>query len=108
MVSELLRVEVVYALPMRQMVLPVSVTPGSTVEEAIAQSGMLRRFPEISDRPLAIGIFSRPVAMQTVLQGGERIEIYRPLIADPRAMRQQRADRAKMEGRSHPVTGGRR
>ena len=108
MVGELLRVEVVYALPMRQTVLPVSVTAGSTVEQAIAQSGMLRRFPEIADRPLVVGIYSRPVTLQTVLQGGERIEIYRPLVADPRAMRQQRADRAKAEGRSHPVTGARR
>lgn len=69
MVGELLRVEVVYALPMRQTVLPVSVTAGSTVEQAIAQSGMLRRFPEIADRPLVVGIYSRPVTLQTVLQG---------------------------------------
>lgn len=107
MVADSAKVEVVYALPLKQHVVPLRVEPGMTLAMAIAQSGILNRCPELELDKLKVGIFSRLVPLDTPLQGGERIEIYRPLTADPREMRRKRADKAKDEGRADKVTGGR-
>lgn len=107
MVSDPLNIEVAYALPDCQTVLAVKVRPDTTVEEAIAASGMLARHPEIDLAVNKVGVYSRPVKLGDPLHEGDRIEIYRPLIADPREMRKKRADKAKEEGRANPVTGAR-
>ena len=92
--SEMIEIEVVYALPNRQVLLSLPVPLGSTIEESIKLSGITKHFPEIIISEAKVGIFSRPEKLSTVVKAGERIEIYRPLIADPREMRKLRA--AKM------------
>lgn len=105
--SEQILVEVAYALPDRQTVIPLRLGAGTTVRQAIEASGMLAKHPEIDLSVNKIGIYSRPVKESELLQDGDRVEIYRPLIADPREMRKKRADKAKEEGRANPVTGAR-
>lgn len=82
-------VEVAYALPEKQSLIQLEVQPGTTVGQAIEQSGIREVYPsmEISD----VGIFSKKATLDQPLQEGDRVEIYRPLIADPREMRRKRA-----------------
>ena len=89
-------VEVAYALPERQMIIPLKVKEGTTAEQAILQSGILQKFPglELPPEP-KVGIFSKPVKQDTVLREGDRVEIYRPLIADPKEVRKRRAAEGK-------------
>jgi uncharacterized protein len=105
--SELIAVEVAYALPERQSLLTVSVVKHCTVQQAIEQSGILQQFPEIDLDVQKVGIWSRPVKLDDIVKEGERVEIYRPLIADPKDLRRRRAEKAKEEGRADKVTGGR-
>ena len=84
-------IEVAYATPDRQSLLRLSVLEGSTVAEAIEQSAIRDEFPELKMEIKAVGIFSRKVPLDHVLRAGDRIEIYRPLIVDPKEMRRQRA-----------------
>lgn len=86
-------VEVVYALPGDQLLVELSVAPGTTAREAIAQSGILARFPRIDPDRQKMGIFGRVVKADAVLQAGDRVEIYRPLIADPKEARRRRVAR---------------
>jgi len=86
-------VEVVYALPGDQLLVELSVAPGTTAREAIAQSGILARFPQIDPDRQKMGIFGRVVKADAVLQAGDRVEIYRPLIADPKEARRRRVAR---------------
>jgi len=86
-----IRVEIAYAIPEKQVILSLKVSPGTTVEQAIAQSTIRDEFPEIRKKPAGVGIFSRKVALDQVLREGDRIEIYRPLIADPKEVRRERA-----------------
>nr|WP_206286031.1 RnfH family protein [Yersinia kristensenii] len=90
-----IRVEVVYALPERQYLRVVSLDEGSTVEEAIRASGLLELRPDIDLTKNKVGIYSRPVKLGDKLNDGDRVEIYRPLIADPKELRRQRAEQAK-------------
>ena len=85
------RVEVVYALADVQVVLSVSVPAGATVAEAIEASGIRARRPEIDLTRQAIGIFGRQVSLERRLRQDDRIEIYRPLSADPKISRRRRA-----------------
>ena len=71
--------------------LALDVEPGCTALQAIDRSGIREAFPEIPPRPAAIGIFSRKVDADRVLENGDRVEIYRPLIADPKQVRRERA-----------------
>ncbi|WP_337009571.1 RnfH family protein [Pantoea sp. AS142] len=87
-------VEVVYALPEKQYQLYVNVEQGSTVELAIHKSGLLELRREIDLASNKVGIYSRPVKLDDEVNEGDRIEIYRPLIADPKELRRQRAERA--------------
>ncbi len=90
-------VEVVYALPERQCLVALTVRRGATVREAVARSGLPQLHPEIEaacDCGM-IGIFSKRVAPDTVLQPGDRVEIYRPMTADPKEARRQRARKPK-------------
>ena len=86
-----LKVEVVYALPERQEIIEVRLEPGATVRQAIVAAGLEKRFPDIVIDPSAVGIFSRKVSLDDSVRDGDRVEIYRPLIADPKEVRRQKA-----------------
>jgi hypothetical protein len=84
-------IEVVYATPARQAIKTLTLPAGSTVEAAIRASGLLEEFPEIVLGVNHAGVFGEIVSLDESLEGGERVEIYRPLIADPKEARRQRA-----------------
>lgn len=88
-------VEVAYARPDEQVVIPLRVPPGATVEEAIRRSGVLERFPEIDLARNKVGIFSKITKLDTTLRDKDRVEIYRALIADPKDVRRKRAEDGK-------------
>jgi len=90
-----LHVEVAYALPQEQVILPLEVEPGSTLEQAVQRSGILEQFPEIDLASSKVGIFGKISKPDTVLRDKDRVEIYRPLIADPKQVRKQRAAEGK-------------
>lgn len=88
-------VEVAYALPNQQLIIPIQVEAGSTAEAAIQASGILQKFPEIDLNTQQIGIFGKLTRLDAPLRHLDRVEIYRPLIADPKEVRKQRAEEAK-------------
>ena len=88
------RVEVAYALRDRQALLAVEMEDGGTVRQAIQRSGILGQFPEIDLARAKVGIFGRTVSLDAPVRDGDRVEIYRPLIADPKNARRERAQRA--------------
>jgi putative ubiquitin-RnfH superfamily antitoxin RatB of RatAB toxin-antitoxin module len=94
-----LHVEVAYALRERQALVAVEVEEGATIEEAIERSGILEAFPEIDLQQAKVGIFGRPVALDEQIRGGDRVEIYRPLIADPKEVRRRKAGRSTPRSR---------
>ena len=102
-----LKIEIAYALPERQTLRELLVPVGSTVEEAINTSGILETYSDIDLRKNKVGVWNRTVKLNTELKNLDRIEIYRPLIADPKEVRKRRAEKAKEEGRADKVTGGR-
>ena len=77
-------VEVAFAAPDKQLILSIKVDEGASVESAIEHSGILSRFPEIDLTECKVGIFSKACKLDQGLRAGERVEIYRPLIADPK------------------------
>ena len=87
-------VEVAYVLPEKQYLQRVTLQQGATVEEAIRASGLLELRTDIDLSKNKVGIYSRPVKLADVLQDGDRVEIYRPLIADPKELRRQRAEKS--------------
>lgn len=91
--GDLIRIEVAYALPDEQVLLSLNVPDGTTAMQAVEQSGLLERFPDIELSRNELGIFGRVTEKDRVLQAGDRVEIYRPLIADPKEVRRQRAKR---------------
>ena len=91
----MLEVEVAYALPHQQFLRRFKMSSGSTVCQAIVQSGVLSKFPEIDLKSVKVGIFSRPVDLDVLLNSGDRVEIYRPLILLPTDARRLRAERQK-------------
>lgn len=100
-------VEVVYGLPDRQVLLEVNVEQGLNVQQVIEASGILQQFDGIDLNANKVGIWNRTCKLRDVPRDGDRIEIYRPLIADPKEARRVRAEKAKEEGRANKVTGGR-
>jgi len=86
-----IRIEVAYATPDKQSLLSLEVPPGCTVAEAIGLSGIREEFPDMEQDPKMVGIFSRKVSLDYELREGDRVEIYRPLLADPKEMRKKRA-----------------
>lgn len=102
-----IRVEVAYARPDRQVIIPLVVPQGTTVETALRQSDIDEQFPEIDLDKVKVGIFGKITRRDTVLRPRDRIEIYRPLIADPKEVRRQRAGkgRKKKPGGSAPEAG---
>jgi uncharacterized protein len=86
-------VEVVHAYPEAQHVVVLTVPAGTTVGEAIARSGLLARFPQIDLARHRVGVFGTPCALDRVVQAGDRVEIYRPLLIDPKEARRRAARR---------------
>lgn len=105
--SKQIEIEVVYALPNKQSLLAVKVDEDCNIETAIAQSGILAMHDEIDLSVNKVGIWNKAKKLSEMVKAGDRIEIYRPLIADPKAVRAKRAQKAKEEGRADKVTGGR-
>lgn len=93
--AEKMDVEVCYALPAEQTVLPVRIDPGQTAEDAIRLSGLLKQHPEIDLGVNKVGVFGKLVRLDAPLQPGDRVEIYRPLIADPKESRRKKAEEDK-------------
>jgi len=93
--DKLMRVEVAYAKPDEQVIIPLDVESGTTLEDAIERSGILTQFPEIDLNTNKVGIFGKISKKDQVLREHDRVEIYRPLIADPKEVRKQRAKEGK-------------
>ncbi len=89
-------VEVAYALPNEQIIMPIKVNTETTAEQAIMASGIIKKYPEIDLNMNKIGIFGKLVKLDTELRHLDRVEIYRPLIADPKEVRKQRAADGKV------------
>lgn len=102
-----LTIEVAYATPDKQVLLMVYPQEGATVEECIRMSDVFEQFPDIDLEQQKVGIWNKTVKLNAQPRDGDRIEIYRPLIADPKAVRKRRAEEAKQSGRADRVTGGR-
>lgn len=84
-------IEVAYATPARQIILECWIDSGLSVRDAVRQSGIDQHFPEIDLESCDLGVFGKAIATDYELQDGDRIEVYRPLIADPKEVRRQRA-----------------
>lgn len=91
--SNLLQVQVCYATPEQQILLALSIPEGTSLQDAILQSGILRQVPEIDLDINRVGIFGRLRPLDTVLRAQDRVEIYRQLVADPKESRRKRATR---------------
>ena len=89
-------VEVAYATPKKQLILVVPYREGLKAQTAIEESGILQTFPDIDLAKNSVGIFSKPCKLDTPLRAGDRVEIHRPLIADPKEVRRQRAEAGKV------------
>lgn len=86
-----IELEVAYATPEEQVIVTINVLLGTTIEQAVELSGLLMRFPEISNSELKIGVFGGSCKPDQFVKQGDRVEIYRPLIHDPKEARRQRA-----------------
>lgn len=93
--SEQINVEVVYALPQEQTLLSLQVPQGSTLGDAIRASGIMQKYPEIDLAKNKLGIFGKLSKEDAVLRDRDRVEINRPLIADPKEVRRKRAEEGK-------------
>ena len=94
--AETIPVEVAYAFSDRQIVLALDVVADATVVEVITQSGILEQFSEIDLEENKVGVFGKLGKLTDTLHAGDRVEIYRPLIADPKKVRKQRAAQGKV------------
>ncbi len=99
---EMINVEVAYALPDTQKLIELLVEPGTTAFQAAERSGITKSFPEIDLEACPMGIFGQTLgtkglapAKQYIMKAGERVELYRPLIADPKDARRKRAEKNK-------------
>ncbi|WP_372739046.1 RnfH family protein [Neptunomonas sp.] len=97
--EETINVEVAYALPKEQKIIALKVEPGTTAYEAVKLSGIERMYPQINIESDAMGIFGKAIKdpKTTVLKEKQRVEIYRPLIADPKEARAKRAAKLKAQ-----------
>ena len=105
--TDKIEVEVVYGTPKSQKILLVTVDADSTIEQGIHASGILSLYPEIDLTINKVGVWNRTAKLSDVIIDLDRIEIYRPLLADPKEVRKRRAEKAKEEGRANKITGGR-
>lgn len=95
----MIQIEVAYALPEEQLVLQLELPAGSTALQAVELSGVCQRFPEIKLDDLKLGVFGKLKKPDQALVTGDRVEIYRKLIADPKEVRKQRAAQGKRTGK---------
>jgi putative ubiquitin-RnfH superfamily antitoxin RatB of RatAB toxin-antitoxin module len=93
--NEMIKVEVAYALPHKQAILAIELPVGATALEAAQQSGITGKFEGVDLDNATLGIFGQVVAPGQVLRDGDRVEVYRPLVADPKEVRKARAERAR-------------
>jgi putative ubiquitin-RnfH superfamily antitoxin RatB of RatAB toxin-antitoxin module len=93
---ESIHVEVVYPLPQKQEIFAVTLPLGATVLQAIEASGVLQKYPEIDLAKNKLGVFAKLAKPDALLRDRDRVEIYRPLIADPKEVRKQRAAEGKI------------
>ena len=96
--NAMLSIDVCYALPDQQTLISLQLPQGATLEQAIGASGMLKRHPEIDLTKQKVGVFGKLKPRDTVLADHDRVEIYRPLIVDPKAARQRRVDKSRKAG----------
>lgn len=104
-VTQLLPVEVCYALPREQALLKLEVPEGSTLLEVIAASHILERYPQIDLRSNVVGVFGRVRELNETVKAGDRVEIYRGLEVDPKTQRHQRVEQQRIQkarARSQP------
>lgn len=94
--AEMLNIEVCYALPGKQELVKVKLPAGATVQQALEASGLLAKYPEIDLKKNKFGIFAKLSKLDALLRDRDRVEIYRPLIADPKEVRKQRAAEGKV------------
>jgi putative ubiquitin-RnfH superfamily antitoxin RatB of RatAB toxin-antitoxin module len=94
--AEILNIEVVYALPKKQEIIALKLPDGTTARQAVEASCLLQKHPEIDLAKNKLGVFAKLVKPDTTLRDGDRVEIYRPLIADPKEVRKQRAAEGKI------------
>jgi uncharacterized protein len=99
MASENVSISVVYALADRQHVMKLKVPMGTTVAEALERSSFLAQFPELKAAPVNCAIYGRVVALTQIVADGDRIEILRPLLIDPKEHRRQLAAKNKTKAR---------
>lgn len=94
--AETIRVEVVYALPDHQELVRLELAAGATAQDAVEASGLLEKYPDIEvGGRNKLGIYAKLAKADSVLRDRDRVEIYRPLIADPKTVRKQRAEKGK-------------
>ncbi len=93
--QNLIHIEIAYAKPEEQLMIPLSVIEGTTLKQAIELSGILAHFPEIDLSKNKVGIFSKVCGLDTVLRERDRVEIYRTLLADPKEVRKRLAAEGK-------------
>jgi len=86
-----INVELIFPLPQEQCLFEVSVDVNTTISHAIEVSGILEKYPEIDLTVNKVGIFSKVANLEQTLRDGDRVEIYRPLLADPKEMRKRKA-----------------
>lgn len=92
-----MHIAVAYAPPDEQIIIELDVEPGITVNMAIERSGILERYPEIDLAENKVGVFGKLGKLEDVLNEGDRVEIYRKLIADPKQARRQRAEKEQVK-----------
>ena len=94
--AEMINVDVCYALATKQEVVRLTLPEGANLQQALEASGLLAKFPEIDTKKNKFGIWNKLSKLDSVLRDKDRIEIYRPLIADPKEVRKQRAAEGKV------------
>lgn len=96
--SNKIAVEVAYAYPERYFLKKIELEKAVSIQNVIVQSGILEKYTEIDLRTNKVGIFSRPAKLTDLVENGDRIEIYRPLLADPKEIRRKRAAEQAKKG----------
>lgn len=91
-----IQIEVIYPLPHKQELISLQLPEGSTLQQALEASGLLEKYPEIDLKKNKFGVFAKLSKLDAVLRDRDRVEIYRPLIADPKEVRKQRAAEGKV------------
>ena len=93
--ADSIHIEVTYATPERQEMIRLTLPQGSTIQQAVEASGLLQRYPDIDLAKSKVGVYGKLGRLDTHLRERDRVEIYRPLIADPKEVRKQRAAEGK-------------